>query len=208
MKKESVFVLLFSILSPTSAFSLDETSEPLQAHSLEIDGQVHSIELGRPLVLSGSFTNPTVKLIAASTRHFEKAGVEFNYPASFTWEADVEDREAKSWTLSGNDFKIMVFSLGTRMTADSYSKLLATKFGVENTKVSPVERKLGKNTYEGRLLRTTLVGTAISQEVFEFTSESASRLIVFSDTLPDGKNASSEAQDALHMVTQSFKIQE
>jgi hypothetical protein len=206
MNKKILFVVLASIVLPTNAWPLDETTEPPQAHSLEINGQAYPIELGKPVILSGAFTNPTVKLAAAATRHFAKAGIEFDYPASFTWEADVEQQETKSWTLSGNDFKIMVFSLGVKITADSYAKLLVKKFGAEKTRVLPTERKLGQFTYPGRLLTTTLSDTAISQEIFELSSQSASQLIVFQDTPPEGKGVSSEAQAALKVVTASFEI--
>ena len=193
-----------SSLLPLLCAYADETAEPPVAYSINIDGKSHSIGLGKPVVLKGTFINPSVTLTAASTRHFNTIGIEFDYPASFTWEADVEVESAKSWTLSGNDFKIMVFQLSKGVSAHSYAQAMVKQFGAEKTKVDSIERTLGEKTLSGRILKTVIANTEIRMEILEIPSESTSRLLVLQDSPPEGESVSKEAEATLDGFAKTF----
>lgn len=191
------------LLSLPCAYA-DDTTEPPVAYSIDIDGKPHSIDLGKPTVLKGTFTNPSVTLTAASTRHFNTIGIEFDYPASFTWEADVEVESAQSWTLSGNDFKIMVFQLSKGVTAQSYAQAMVKQFGEEKTTIASTERSLGEKTLSGKVLKTIIAKTEIRMEILEIPSNSKSRLLVLQDSPPEGESMSKEAEATLNVVAKTF----
>src|SRR6188508_2535975 len=90
----------------SGVYASDETREPPAKYRLEVDGKAYAIAEGEALKLTGTLTDPTVKLLVEPYREFAHGGVTFLYPRSFTFEADLQDADAKNWTLSGNDFKI------------------------------------------------------------------------------------------------------
>ena len=58
-------------------------------------------------------------------RVFPYGGVAFRYPRAFTFEASLDDADLRSWTLSGNDFKVMYFVFAVRVTAKSRRRVSA-----------------------------------------------------------------------------------
>jgi hypothetical protein len=199
-----VGIFLFSLLLPLSYSRADETTEPPVVYSIDIDGKAYSVALGTPLRTEGIFTNPTITLTAASTRHFGAVGIEFNYPAAFQWEADVEVENAKSWTLSGNDLKIMVFQLSKGVTASSYGQAMVKQFGSENTTIKSTERTLGGKLLTGRILNTVIANTKITMEILEVPTKANPRFLVLQDNPPEGESASAEALSTLKMLSNTF----
>lgn len=187
------------------SFAMDESQEPQVQYTLEINGQEHGVLLNKPLEISGVYENPKVLLKAEPTRHFSYGGIAFQYPASFSWEAEIEAQNQKTWVLSGNDFKIMYFVLPQAISVDSYIQAIAKQFGAADTRISDAERTIGGNTNAGKLLFVKVAGAALKFEVYALPAELGSKLLVFQDSPPDDKVNSEESKTTLALFLSSFK---
>jgi hypothetical protein len=186
-------------------FAADDSQEPPLKYTIEINGQQHDFVLDRPVQIHGTYRDPKVVLRASLTRHFTYGALAFQYPASFIWEAQIKAPDEKSWTLSGNDFKIMYFVLPGMLSVDEYAQALAKEFGKGSTRISDTERMLGGHRHKGKLLLVKLVGTALCFEVYALPARAGSRLLVFQDTPPDNKAISEEGEKALRLLSETFK---
>lgn len=203
--KKSLLALLFLIGFGCLCFAADESQEPPLIYTLEIDGQQHELLLDKPITITGAHNNPEVKLRASSTRQFTYGNVAFQYPASFTWEAEIVDENSKSWVLSGNDFKLMYFILPYEITVEEYAQSLANQFGEKKIRISETERTLGSQKLKGRLLFVRIAGVTLNLEVYEFQSNKGTRLLVLQDSPPDNSAISKEGETALHLLSTSFE---
>ena len=186
-------------------FAQDESREPSLKYTLEIDGKQHELVLDKPVVIRGAYNNPEVVLNASSTRQFTYGDVTFQYPASFSWEVDIGGNDEKTWTLSGNDFKIMYFILPDVLSVDAYALAMAKQFGKESTRISDTERMLGSQELKGKLLSVKLAGISLNLEVYALPAKSGSRLLVLQDSPPDERAISKEGEKALGLLSTSFK---
>ena len=198
-------ILLLTVCVATVCFAADESREPSLSYTLTIDGRNHHITLDQPLLLEGNYKNPKLTLAASPLRRFPFGGVEFHYPATFSWEAEIVSAKDKQWVLSGNDFKIMYFVLADNVTLDSYVDAMVRQFGKEKTRISDTERVLGRQKYTGKLLLVKLAGTGINLEVFTLPSKEGSRLLVLQDSPPDNKSLSEEGDMTLRILTETFR---
>jgi hypothetical protein len=198
-------ILLLSVCVATVCFAVDESQEPPLSYTLTIDGRNYQITLDQPLLLEGNYKNPKLTLAASPLRRFPFGGVEFHYPAKFSWEAEIESAKFKQWILSGNDFKIMYFVQSDIVTLDSYVDAMVRQFGKEKTRISNTERVLGRQLYTGKLLFVKIAGTSINFEIFTLPSKEGSRLLVLQDSPPDNRALSVEGDMTLKMLTETFK---
>ena len=127
-------LVLIGCHSPTPA-AADESAEPPLKYSVKVGERTVTISEGQTVQLDGTFSNPEITVTAQPYRVFPYQGLTFNYPRSFTFEADLDDRNAKIWTLSGNDFKIMYFVLNESVSTDDFANNMIDQFGRENAKV-------------------------------------------------------------------------
>ena len=186
-------------------FGAYESHEPPLKYTLEINGQPHELILDMPVEIRGAYKDPKVVLTGSSIRQFTYGDVAFQYPASFSWEAEIEGHNERTWTLSGNDFKIMYFILPAAVSVDAYAEAMANQFGEERTRVSDTERTLGVQKYKGKLLFVKLAGVTLNLEVYALRATSGSRLLVFQDTPPDDRAISKEGERTLALLSTSFK---
>jgi hypothetical protein len=99
-----------------------ENIEPPLGYTLIINGVEKRVILGSDLQIQGNFTNPTIKIVPDKEREFLHGGFSFKYPSYFTFESDIESDKYKNWTMSGNDFKIMIFKVKGIFTPESYAR--------------------------------------------------------------------------------------
>jgi hypothetical protein len=202
-KSSLAAALLFGISGVCSA--ADDSQQPPLKYTLVIDGQQHALVLEQPLQIQGSFKNPTIALEASSVRTFTYGGISFQYPAAFSWEAEIEAGNEKTWTLSGNDFTIMYFIQPQPNSADAYAQAMAKQFGKGTTRIGDTERTLGGRKYPGKLLFVKLAGTALTLEVYALPAKTGSRLLVLQDSPPDNQAVSNEGEKALAMLAKTFQ---
>jgi hypothetical protein len=203
-----MFPKLFVVLAvlavlPQVCLALDEEREPALKYSLEINGQRHEILLDTPTELKGAFENPKVTLTASPTREFSFGAVKFEYPANFTWEANLKTPDLKFWIMSGNDFKIMYFIHDEGYTLETHVESMIEQFGKTNTVVTESQRKLGGRIYKGRNLRLTIANTKINQEVYVFAAKGMTRLIILQDSAEEA-NGSDEGRKTMELLSRTF----
>lgn len=175
-------------------------------YMLEVNGQKRELTLNTPVTLDGTFSNPKVLLTAASTREFAYGDVEFNYPASFTWEASIDGPNDKTWTLSGNDFKIMYFVLPAVLSPLDYATRLSEKVGAPGGHISDVDRDFGGKQLKGKRVPLRIADADIVSEVFVMPSKKGCRMLVLQDSLPTSASSSSaEGAKTMAMLQQTFK---
>jgi hypothetical protein len=196
-------ILIFCIGS--TCFAADESQEPPLKYTLEINGQGHELLLDKPVKLQGDYSNPKVVLRASSIRHFTYGDITFQYPASFAWEAEIEGHNERTWTLSGNDFTIMYFILPDVLSVEAYSQAMAKQLGEGSTRISDTARELGGQRHKGKLIFVKLAGTTLNIEVYSLPAKTGSRLLVLQDSPPDNRAISKEGEEALAMLSSSFK---
>ncbi|MHB0959347.1 MAG: hypothetical protein ACYC0X_23245 [Pirellulaceae bacterium] len=204
MMKRAIAVLV--LLGPSCVcFAADESQEPPLNYTLDINDQPHEIVLDKPVTIAGAYNDPKVVLRASSTRQFSYGNVAFHYPASFSWEAEMEGQNEKTWTLSGNDFKIMYFILPQALSVDAYAQAMTKHFEKGITRVGDTERKLGSRQYKGKRLSVELAGTSLAIEVYALRANSGSRLLVLQDSPPDERATSEEGEKTLNLLSASFE---
>jgi hypothetical protein len=182
--------------------ALDETVEPKLGFVVRVG--TAEIQLGEdeqaPVV--GSFSSPTVSVRVKPERSFGYAGVSFAYPRHFTFEADLSS-DAHSWTLSGNDVKIMVFRFTTEIAVEDFTKELAEGYGKETT-ITSTTRRLGDAEYSGKRVHARIAGQGIVQDVLVLPAlKGRSRLLVLQDF---GEGTKQETTSALALLAQSFRV--
>lgn len=198
------FAVIMVVGFCTLCFATDESQEPPLKFTLDINGQKRALVLDKPLKLAGDYKNPQVVLRASPNRLFTYGDITFQYPCSFTWEAELDGENEKKWILSGNDFKIMYFILPGTFSVGSYSQALANRFGGSSTRISDTERMLGGQRLKGKLLFVKLAGTALTMEVYSLSAKAGSRMLVFQDSPPDNRATSKEGEGALAILSNSF----
>ena len=203
MIRITVTVILFLGIG-SMCVSADDRQEPPLKYTLEIDGQQHEIVLDKPIKVQGNYSDPKFVLSASPIRNFTHGDIAFQYPASFSWEAEIEASNEKTWTLSGNDFKIMYFIQPYELSVENYDQAMAKQFGKGTTRISDTERTLGGHKHKGKLLFVKLAGTELSLEVYALPAKSGSRLLVLQDSPPDNRAISEEGEMALGMLSKSF----
>ena len=192
-----------------AASPADESLEPPVTYTLTLGGQKVDLLEGRPVTISGSFSNPVAVLEASTSRIFPHAGISFAFPRSFTFEADLEDADSKSWTLSGNDFKIMVFSLANLSSAKSYVEGVAEVLAGDEIVREKAALKLPNPNLGRAAVRFEMVGNPMRFEAYELPSlGKRKRLLVLQDSPPEGKTSSAEALMARAMLESTFRLTE
>jgi len=181
----------------------DETTEPKLGFTVRIgESEVHLSE-GDQLPAKGTFTDPSVSVTVDPERVFTHAGMSFSYPRHFAFEADLSDAASHSWTLSGNDVKIMIFRFATELSVDAFVKELTDGFGSKST-ISPVLIELGPRQYAGRRIRAVLATHEFTQDVFALPSvKGRARILVVQD---DASGNKPESQPTRALLAKTFQI--
>lgn len=203
---------LTSLLVPflcQGAEPLDESKEPPIKYVLQVGEKTIPIKEGESTSLPGTFMNPSIKLTADPFREFAYQDFRFKYPRAFTFEADLADADARNWTLSGNDFKLMLLSMNGELAAADFAQIMIDKFGRKNGKIINPNASLvlGGQTLKGTTIRITLADHAMSMDVYGIPSKGArSKMIVFQDNLDDAGNHSKECSAAIETLKTSWKV--
>jgi hypothetical protein len=160
-------LLLLTLLSAEP-----EDKEPPLVFYFEADGGKRvSVELDKPF--NPGELGKTATLKVEPTRKFAFAGLEFSYPREFGFEASLEGASSQSWTLSGNDAKVIVQRFKAQKKPEAVHKSLVAdvqkKYG-DKAKESPAQLVVMGRTLEGTRLEVDVMGTFIVQELFAVKS--------------------------------------
>lgn len=161
---------LILILALAAAPELEEREPPLVLYFEADGGKRVPVELDKPFNPAELGKSATLKV--EPHRKFSYAGLEFMYPREYGFEASLEPQFA-SWTLSGNDTKVMVQRFKGQKKADVLHRTVVAEvqkaYGGK-AKESPVTFMAGGRTLEGTRIEVDLMGTFIVQELFPVKS--------------------------------------
>lgn len=181
----------------------DETTEPELSFTVRIGATELHLSEGDQLPAKGTFTDPTVSVTVDPERVFTHVGMRFSYPRHFAFEAELSDVASQSWTLSGNDVKIMIFRFATELSVDSFAKELTDGFGPKST-ISPVSIQLGPHQYSGQRIRAVVAAHEFTQDVFALPSvKGRGRILVLQD---DASGNKPESQPTRGLLSKTFQI--
>lgn len=212
MLAASFAIVSFACNSPTPeiANGANEKVEPPLKFTVTVGGKSTTVSEGETVQLDGTFTNPKITVVPQPYRIFPYQGVTFNYPRSFTFEADLTDPDTKTWTLSGNDFVIMYFVSEGSLTADSLAKHMIEKFGRKNARIANANARvtLGKHTLNGTSLRVSIADHQMVMDIYSVPSrDGKARLLTFQDNVNDAGGHSEEGRRTLADLKKSFVIE-
>lgn len=211
MARTLTLTCLFSIASGWLPFvAADESAEPPLKYTVTVGEQVVTVVAGETVQLDGIFTDPRITLTPDPQRLFAFAGITFKYPRSYVFEADLDDPAAKSWTLSGNDFTIMVFVLKASLKTGDFAEDMLDQFGRENAQVTNANAKitLGEQQLSGTTLQITVATQKMVIDVFQIPSIGAeTKLLVLQDNLDDAGNPSNEGRRTLADIKSSYTVE-
>lgn len=189
---------------------LDELAEPPLELVLHVDGQTHNAQLDRPFRICVGDRDLNVKVTARPYRTFRAAGLEFQYPRHFAFEADRSNPAITIWTLDGNDAVIMVMKPTAQMQPDQLcdSAFDATRaeLGAENTRETESStRRLGGQPVSGKRLITSVGSVIIHQDFLVLRRGKSAVLLIIQDAPEDGKG-SEENRRVRELLDVSFRL--
>ncbi len=188
----------------------DESKEPPLQFIVTVGNRSVAITEGETVRLDGAYTDPTITVTPQPFRVFRCQGISFKYPRSFTFEADLADPDAKTWTLSGNDFKIMFFVSNSPLTSTGFADGMIEQFGRENCRVIDANAKitLAGQPLSGTTIRITVATHELVQDIYQLPSRGGvTRLLVLQDSLDDARDRTSEGRKTLKELESSFTIE-
>ncbi len=188
-----------------SIVSADDTTEPPLSYTLEVDGQKFLLNADKTVILKGDFQNPKVTLRAAATRRFEHDNIAFDYPANFTFEADLSEPGIRTWTLSGNNVTLMLFDFEQPVKPAELIASTAEALEANVDRMEPTTLKFGSLTADGQsgLLKVGTVVLTYTVVALPAT-EGKIRLFIVQDLPKDNGESSDEKTAILKMLDESF----
>jgi hypothetical protein len=188
----------------------DESKEPPQIFTLEVEGKRIPVDLDVPVDLPSKSVPVRVVLRSEPHRQFEAAGVRFRYPRAMGFEADFGDPPVRLWTLDGNDAVLILqhheaerdpvaaLSAVADAMADQYGKALRERVETRLT--------LGGRELKGTTLRVVLGASPIRQSLYSFKAGRGSIVIVLQDSPKEDGSPSEEFTRLLDMLKASFEL--
>lgn len=207
ISQSSLWIILFLlVLSSGWLVANDEKTEPPRLFTLVIDGREVMLELDREITLDQTLSHPRIMLRAGVTRHFDQGGIAFDYPATFGWEADVQDNDYKCWTLSGNDFKIMVFDTVSELNAEMQTRSMLKLYSTGKEQPREITHTFKGRIYTGKRVPLSSKSIAFYQEALDIPVKKRHCLLVFQDFPPDNKAFSAESEMVLKLLRETFTV--
>lgn len=205
-----IFAACLAALVAAPTFADDsEALEPPQLYELKIGDQSVPIQEGKPVDLTGSFTNPQIELVPRPTRLFVRRGIQFEYPRQFTFEADLKSPFSKSWTLSGNDLKLMVFAMTVPVTPRQFGDNVMGTLGKDHCEITEpqAELVLGMERLKGVKFIASVAEQHISFEIYDLPKAGrTSRLLTIQDNPDENGDRSAEGRAGMELLQKSFKL--
>ncbi|MGB0958478.1 MAG: hypothetical protein ACPGUF_08395, partial [Litorivicinus sp.] len=173
-------------------------------YSLFVDGAEFALQAGQPVEIAGEFKNPTVVLRPGETRRFHYAGISFDYPAAYVWEAEPDPASINLWTMDGADLSLMVFESPFPFSSEDFTNSLLDTF--EGAEVQGIEMQLGGHNLTGYRLLGSLFGEPIRYESLDIPTADGARLLVLMDSTEQADTVSTDYEKAVALLKQSFAI--
>ncbi|MBL8949706.1 MAG: hypothetical protein JNK82_02945 [Myxococcaceae bacterium] len=195
------------LLLVLSAEPVVEDREPPLVFFFETDGGKRvPVELDKPF--NPAELGKTATLKVEPHRRFAYAGVELEYPREYGFEQSGEGAFT-SWTLSGNDAKVMVQRYKGQKKTDVVHKAVVAEvqkaYGGK-AKESPATLQAGGRTLEGTRLEVEVMGTFIVQELFPLKSGGDVVELIIQDSPKKLGEPSAERARTVKLISDTLKL--
>ncbi len=180
--------------------SAEEAQSPPVRYEIKLGNTVMTALEGKPTRLTGSFDDPTLTVRTLEFRQFRRRGVSFNYPAYYTYEAEMD--EPANWTLSGNNFKILVFDRQPEELGQIAAETLAQFDSDEDT--TPKKLKLNGIELNGLGFKMKIAGHVHFQEIYRIPG-SRQQILMLLDSPGENETDSAERRSTMAELERSFK---
>lgn len=186
--------------------NLSKDEEPPLIFELISGNEIQYFVENQPKKWNGLAKDSETTIEVYDWKLFPHNNVEFEYPRTYSFEADLSITN-DIWTLSGNDFTIMVIRPIIAMNVNEYVDKMIAQFGPSNCSTKEITKKINNSKLNGIKLSVTLAGTNIELDVLEIIDNSGKKsLLVFQDSLSDSKENSKESLNTMKRIRQTFKI--
>ena len=186
----------------------DDPPVPAVAYTLIINGERHEIVPDEPLKITGTLENPTVTLQVSKHRTFQAAGVGFEYPAYFTFEAETADPDVQTWTVSGNDVTVILFRFAERVSPADLAKSTADALEAKVTESQPLKLKLGEKDHFGVKTTISFASQALIQQTVSLPAgDKGSRILVIQEVRADNAAAAAEVPAIIKLLGSTLVIE-
>lgn len=173
------------------------------------DGETwRGLRAGGSVELPPSDETRKLTLELAPFRQFDTHGVAFRYPREMTYEAD-HDMFLKTWVLSGNSSKIMIFQYPSgehaQLRRDTANDMVAQYQAAGSASVSKAELTLGGKTYQGEHLSVVLAGATLELDMVSFDAGDPT-ILILQDAPEAAGGETAERTALIEMVGDSWEI--
>ena len=184
----------------------EDREPPLVLYFEAEGGKRVPVELDKPFVPADLGKSATLKL--EPQRKFTYAGLEFRYPREYGFEAQLQP-QVTSWTLSGNDAKVMVQRYKGQKKVDVLHKSVIAEMQKAyggKAKESAVTLAAGGRTLEGTRIEVDLAGAVIVQDVFPIKSGSDAVELIIQDAQKKTGEPSAERVKTEALLKETLKL--
>lgn len=185
---------------------IDESLEPQDSYSLEIDGKDFPVFLDHQTELKLEKNNPQVRLKVSPFKIFNYGTMYLAYPRHFTFEAELSDKDVKLWNLSGNNTILMLQKYKEEIDHVIMGNMLQQRFGEQNASLSECEMTFMGSKKKGTRVFTTIGDSSIAQEVYSFKIAEGSILLIIQDSINAQGKGSTEGTSFREQISKTFKI--
>ncbi|PQJ78396.1 hypothetical protein [Polaribacter porphyrae] len=186
--------------------SLSKNEEPPLIFELKCEDETQYFVENQPKKWDRLAKNSETTISVYEWKLFPHNNILFEYPRTYSFEAELSITE-DIWTLSGNNFVIMVIRPIIEMDVHSYVNDLIVQFGSENCITKDITKKLNNIELKGIKLSVVIAGIDMELDILQvIDSKGKKSLIVFQDSLTDTKEKSIESKNTLERINQTFKI--
>lgn len=177
-------------------------------YTLKIGNKIISIQDGQTVRVEGHYQDPEITLIVEPYAVFSYDDIHFKYPKEFIYEADFDQPHVKSWTLSGNDCKLMCFVFDVPVQINDFLDGMLERYGHQNCTVTDAAPlTFGQMELSGTTIHTTLAGVKMAIDTYQLPSSGASmKLLVVQDCMDPSGSRSVEGVYAIQLLEQSSHL--
>jgi hypothetical protein len=167
-----------------------------------IDNQHFLINEGDTL----RFDNKLMTIKTSNYMTFNFGVLSFDYPRHFAFEFE-QDFAYKNYTLDGNNFVIMYFEIGTKVTLEPFILEMVKKFGRKNCIVTDKQIKLGDIDFIGKRIDINLIGEKLTYGMYLVPcNDYKTHFIAFQDSKNEDGSDSLEGLETIDIINKTIKL--
>ncbi len=203
----SIITFLASISAGIAATQGNE-AEPEQKFILQVDNKKYDVLLGAQHKINIAGKLYEVGIQSSPTRHFDKAGVSFDFDAKRHFSYEALSTFVDHWSLDGNNTTIIVQNYKVKVAnseiidsfKDQYQKMKA------KTNWSKTKLQHDGSDIPGERLLINMGEVNLEQQIFFFNKKNETRVVILQDAINDDKSNTEEFQKMRALFQKSLSV--